>query len=137
MKHNIIHLILNHSIHNLNEEDCTEIKQHYNSIRKGSNKIIDNIRKKLSAPKKKELFSLLGVLDLKSNALNRMSYEMFVIITIDYLLNVEREMNSRIKFSYINTTKYLDNIMEKYPVELKEHYKFFESLIDIIEKKYK
>lgn len=62
--------------------------------------------------------------------LNNVSHEMLTYISLDFLLNVEEDTSTRVRFGHINTTAILEEISRKYKKELNLHYKFFSSIVD-------
>jgi len=106
------------------------IKHHYRTIKKGSEQIINNMRRTLTNSSKNALVNTLKTIDKTTNTLDRLSYEILTIIALDYLVNVERDVMARSKFMHLDTTLWLDKIMEKYKSDMKNHYKFFESVVE-------
>lgn len=55
------------------------------------------------------------------------SFEMLTFISLNFLLNECQEKDVK-KYKDIDVIQILEDIRLKYPVELKEHYKFFEEI---------
>lgn len=93
---------------------------------------IAKVCKKLAKQKQKQsdivkrsterLLKNITTLDVNMKTL---SFEMMCYLAVDYLVNIVRDTTARLYFGHLPLLKILEGMREKYPVEMKEHYKFF------------
>lgn len=133
-KRNIIiyNLILNYAVNQIDLNSIFMKDFDYRAIKKDSNSILDSIKRGFTHAQKGELMRTLISIDKQSKDLKRLSNEMLVIIAIDWLVNVERDLLSRSKFGHLNLTFAIDKIMINYKDDMKNHLKFFESIVDVV-----
>jgi hypothetical protein len=98
-------------------------------IRKKSHLLIYK-KQKQHQKVKKETLKLLHKIQKLSISMEKLSFEMIVYISLNWLKNELEEKDCKNIFKDIDTISILEFIREKYPTELKEHYKFFELLED-------
>ena len=75
------------------------------------------------------LKAVIGIND-KSKEVEKLSHEMMVYLAIDFLVNVEKDVSSRVKYGHLPIAKIVAEMEKKYRVELMEHYEFFSSVED-------
>lgn len=117
------YLILNYST-----TLCETKTKEFGYIRKHSDKILNSA--KLFQGIKTELIARLrNIKDICDN-MTETSHEMLAYIAIDFLVNVEEDTTARGKFLHINTIDKLKHWEQEYPEQLREHYRFFNKIVD-------
>lgn len=99
----------------------------FNYIRKHSLKIMKSLS--IASIKTELIARLRSIKDICDN-MTETSHEMLAYIAIDFLVNVEGDTTARGKFLHINTIDKLKHWEQEYPEQLREHYRFFNKVVD-------
>lgn len=122
----VYHLILNYSCAEMEKKGTMDKEILY--IKKHSDKIYENYN--MGSLAKLELVSRLKRIEHICDSMTNTSHEMLAYISIDFLVNVERDTIARGKFAHINTMNKLLEWEVKYKKEYKEHLDFFSKIVD-------
>lgn len=99
----------------------------FNYIRKHSLKIMKSLS--IASIKTELIARLRNIKDICDN-MTETSHEMLAYIAIDFLVNVEEDTTARGKFSHLNIMSKLKEWEADYPKALREHYRFFNTVVD-------
>lgn len=96
-------------------------------IRKKSHLLVYK-KQKQNNKVKKETIKLLNKIQKNPVPMERLSYEMIMFLSLNYLMNEIEDKDIKKTYKDIDVIFILDGIRKKYPDEMKEHYKFFDIL---------
>ena len=101
-------------------------KKLFEQLQQSNNFLIFKKQKQNKKVKKKTIELLHKIQQLSVN-MEFISFEMLTFISLNFLLNECQEKDVK-RYKDIEVTQILEDMRLKYPVELKEHYKFFEEI---------
>jgi len=105
-------------------------KELFKQLQQSNNFLIFKKQKQNKKVKKKTI-ELLHKIQKLSISMEFISFEMLAFISLNFLLHECQEKDMK-RYKNIDVINILENMQQKYPVELKQHYKFFEEIEDKI-----
>lgn len=124
----VYNLILNYSLDELLKGKVYFLKLDYRRMKKKSDSTLKSYRKSNVNTVK----DTLKQINKNSRDLKRVSHEMLTIIAIDWLVNIERDTTARVNYGHLPIVEALDGMMQRFKEDMKQHYKFFESIVKSI-----
>ena len=128
----LYHLLLNYSLKELIEGNTFHCKIDYNSIKKSSDSILTTFKKQSTPKQMDDIKRILSVINEKSQDLSRVSWEMMVIIAINWLVNEEQETMAKSRFMHLPIYTIMDKFNKSYKEDFNRHCDFFESIVENI-----
>ena len=113
-------------------KECIQIGKYFTSEQllkaiEFKNQFLIHKKQRDSKKIKKETQRLLKKISEISCSMEKMSFEMIVFISLNYLV-LELNQKDMKNYKVIPITEILDDIYKAYPEQLKLHYKFFEKI---------